>query len=460
MSGLRRRDLLRVAGGATALFPFLRRSAEAAPPTPRLVLLMQSNGTSPGNFWPTPIAAGTASTPTSRLMSPILAPLASDPTLAARMTVVKGLFNDAGGSGNGHDQGFAGLYSGYASGGTFTDPWGTGISIDQHLRKTLTFTEPFPTLHCGVLASDTPPFKSHRRSFSYTAARQQVPTEIDPYRLYARFFSAGSLPPPGVDATAYARDRLARRRSVLDLVKADLGRLRPQLPGLERRKLESHETALRELETRLGSTLAPPGTRPAQCSNVLGPAAADQGLDVLAEDNVPTLIRLMFDFMTLALACEMSRIVTFQFGNGGEKWYFRWLGINENSHDDIAHRDHGTDPAITEKVLKMNRWYAELVKHFARSLAAIPDGDGTLLDSSLVVWGNEMATGPHGMNDIPVVLLGRAGGRLRDTGRLVDGGAQDYRRLGTSLLHVMGLPATGFGEAPNCGAIAGLGVGS
>jgi hypothetical protein len=189
---------------------------------------------------------------------------------------------------------------------------------------------------------------------------------------------------------------------------------------------------------------------------VLGPAAADQGLDVLSEDNVPTLTRLMFDFLALALACQMSRIVTFQFGNGGEKWYFRWLGINENSHDDIAHRDHGKEPAITEKVLKMNRWYAEQVKHLARSLAAIPEAEGSLLDNSLVVWGNEMATGPHGMNDIPVVLLGRAAGRLPNTGRILDNGMQDYRRLGTSLLNLMGVSATGFGEAPTCGPVSGL----
>ena len=166
----------------------------------------------------------------------------------------------------------------------------------------------------------------------------------------------------------------------------------------------------------------------------------------------------MFDFMTLALACQLSRIITFQFGNGGEKWYFRWLGINENSHDDIAHRDHGVDAAVTAKVLTMNRWYAEQVKHLAASLAAVPDGDGTLLDNSLVVWGNEMATGPHGMKDIPVVLLGRAGGRLRETGRVVDAGEQDYHRLGTSLLNVMGVPAAGFGEAPSCGSVAGLGI--
>ena len=117
----------------------------------------------------------------------------------------------------------------------------------------------------------------------------------------------------------------------------------------------------------------------------------------------------MFDFVALALSCQLTRIVTFQFGHGGEKWYFRWLGINENSHDDIAHRDNGQDPAVTEKLLKINVWYAQQVARLARALDALPDGDGTVLDNSLVVWGNEMATGPHGMADIPVVLMGKAG---------------------------------------------------
>ncbi len=452
-----RRDLLRAAGGAAALFPFLGARAHAAlPPTPRLVLLMQSNGTSQGNFWPVPpVPAAPAATAADRLRSPILEPLVSLPGIGEATTVIKGLANLHGGAGNGHDQGFAGLYSGWKSHGLFHDPWGSGISIDQHLAQLLPMREPIPTLNCGVLASDTPPFKAHRRSFSYRASRQQLPTEIDPYRLYARFFSVGAAAGDSVDFVTAAKRRLARRQSVLDYVRADLAGLRPRLPNSERQRLGHHEDAVRSLERRLTATLSPNPDRPPRCGGVVAPADVTAGLDLREEANVPALIPLMFDFLALALSCQLTRIVTFQFGHGGEKWYFRWLGLDQNSHDDIAHRDNG-DPTVTAKLLRINRWYAEQVGYLARAFAAMPDGEGTLLDNSLIVWGNELATGPHAMNDLPVVAIGGAAGRLPGGGRLVDAGPQDYHRLGCSLHNIMGVPATGFGEVPDCGPIVGL----
>jgi hypothetical protein len=440
-----RRDLLRVGGACATLFPFLRAGAAAAAPVaPRLVLLMQSNGTGQPSFWPT--------TPGS-LASPILTEIVKDPALAAKTTVIKGLLNDAGGSGNGHDQGFVGLYSGWRSMGSFNDPYCPGISLDQYLVNQLNPGEPFPSLNCGVLASDTPVFKPHRRSFSYTGPKTQVPTEVDPYRLYARFFAVGPAPAPGEDVVAAAKRRLARKQSVLDYVTDDLASLRGRVGAADVRKLEDHATGLRQLEKVLTATLLPDPNRPPRCAAVRGPAT---GLDITAEDNVPALIDVMFDFLALALSCQLTRIVTFQFGNGGEKWYFRWLGINKNSHDEIAHRDTGMDPQAAAYVLQMNVWYAQKVARLAKALDAIPEGEGTALDNTLVVWGNELATGPHGLTDIPVVLLGKAAGRLKRTGVLVDQGPQDYRRLGTSLLNIMGMPATGFGEATTCGPIQGL----
>jgi hypothetical protein len=475
-----RRQLLRATGAAGLLFPFLRPGrASALPPTPRLVLLMQSNGTLQRAFWPAvpappapePGATPPAPAPTVPLAgaggapaaaaapSPILAPIlagdgAGAGSLAAKTMVLRGLRNDAGGAGNGHDQGFTGLYSGYRSVGSFTDPWGAGISIDQTLRSTLTFSEPFPTLNCGVLASDTPPFKAHRRSFSYVGAGRQVPTDVDPYRLYARYFALGAA---GEDPVLAARRRLRRKSTVLDYAREDLRALRPALGKLDREKLDAHETTLREMEQRLGATLMPGPDRPAHCAAGGAAAALTEGLDVRAEDNAPRLTTLMFDFMALALSCQLTRVVTFQFGHGGEKWYFRWLGINENSHDDIAHKDTGnTHPAVVDKLLRINVWYAQQVAYLARALDRLPEGEGTVLDNTLMVWGNEVATGPHAMADIPVVLLGRAAGRIKNPGVLVDAGAQDYHRLGTTLLNVMGVPATGFGEEPSCGALAGV----
>jgi hypothetical protein len=446
--GMTRRQWLAATGACGLLSPFLRpRPALAAPPTPRLVLLMQSNGTSQANFWPAP-----GVTP---LTSPILDPILKDPLLAPNAIVVKGLSNSQGGAGNGHDQGFSGLYSGYKSVGTFADPWGAGISLDQILRQKLTFGEPFPTLNCGVLASDTPPFKTHRRSFSYTGLRQQVPTEVDPYKLYSQFFPAPPRGSRGEDPVTAAKRRLRQKQSVLDYVVGDLKSLRTGLGAGDRSKLDAHEASLREVERRLGATLLPEVPRPARCVGMSPPA---QGLDVTLEDNAPALVQLMFDFLAMALSCQLTRIVTFQFGHGGEKWYYRWLGINENSHDDIAHRDNGIDPVVTGKILKINVWYAEQVAMLARGLARIPEGEGTALDNTLIVWGNEIATGPHAMDDIPVVLLGKAAGRLKRSGYLLDQGRQDYQVLGTSLLNIMGVPATGLGEAPMCGPLPGLEV--
>ena len=217
------------------------------------------------------------------------------------------------------------------------------------------------------------------------------------------------------------------KQTVLDSVSQDLKALRARAGASDRMRLDAHETALREVERRLGATLSPDAGRPAHCAAV---AAPSEGLDLGAEDNVPALIPLMFDFLALALSCQLTRIVTFQFGNGGEKWYFRWLGINQNSHDDIAHRDDGRNADITAKVLAINIWYAQQVAYLARALARLPETDGTVLDNSLVVWGNEIATGQHVLENIPVVLLGKAGGRLKTTGAVIDQGPQDYHCLG------------------------------
>jgi len=456
-TGLTRRQWLRAGGAAGMLFPFLRRAARAAwPPPPRLVLLMQSNGTSQANFWPQPPGAPAPGLPPPAppgLASPILAPLVADPALAAKTTVIKGLCNKSGGAGNGHDQGFAGLYSGYRTVGTFADPWGAGISVDQLLRERLALNEPFPTLNCGVLATDTPVFKAHRRSFSYRGPRQQVPTEIDPYKLYAQMFPLAHATSAGEDPVAAAQRRLRAKRTVLDYVNEDLQALRTRVGAFDRDRLDAHAGSLRTLERRLSATLLPDAARPPRCA---APPAPTAGLDVTAEDAVQALAPLMLDLTALALTCGLTRVVTFQFGNGGEKWYFSWLGINQNSHDDIAHKDDGKTPAVTAKLLKMNGWYAGLVRDFVAALERIPEPGGTALDNSLVVWGNELATGPHTLDDIPVVLLGKAGGRLKRTGYLVDQGPQDYHRLGTPLLNVMGVPALGFGEAPDCGTIAGV----
>lgn len=427
-----RRSLLK-AGSAFALFPWVRDALAQVAPAPKLVLLMQSSGTQQQSFWPR--AGFTA--------SPILAPIFANEELKSRTTAIRGLFNHGGGAGNEHDQGFAGLWTGRAPRGTFTEPWGDGPSIDQQLKKALTFSEPYPTLNTAVLASTSPLFKPHRYSFSYVGARQQVPAQIDPWKLYAAMF-APTL--GGKDA----QQRLLQKKTVLDFVRADLKSLKPGLPAAERAKLEAHETALREMEHRLELSLVERSGD--ACRR---PAVPSERVDLLTETNVPVLAGLMFDFITLALGCGLTRIVNFQWGQSGDRWRFNWLGLDENSHDDIFHRDNGSDPGVTEKSLRIHKWYGDQVASLLTRMHAFKGANGSLLDESLVVWGNEMATGPHGMDQIPIVMFGSAGGRLA-TGRVVDRGPQTYHRLGTSVLNLFGVKADGFGEQPTCGPISGL----
>ena len=452
-----RRTLLRAAG-ATLLVPtFLKQAfAQSVPKTPSLVLMLQTNGTHQPSFWPTG----------STYTSPILGTMLADPIVGPKTTLIKGInLNKIGNpGGNGHDWGWHGFYSGYdnisASGGQF----GGGPSLDQVLIKKVQFPTPFKNIHCGVTAANYQIINAGRASFVCEAAGLQVPCEIDIYALYTKVFgsitmSSGSAPTPA-DAQAAAR-RLAQRKSVLDSVATDLQTLEGRLGVAERAKVDVHLQAVRDFETRLSTMLAAgAATRPASCDTVapskLGVPSTGQG----NEANADTLFQLFMEFIANAIACNMVSIITFQAGRGGEHFHYAWLklpGMRPDFHNDIAHADTGTDMVAGQVMVGVAQYYASLVTTLAQRLAKFPQAGGkTALDNSLIVWGNELATGPHGINTYPIALVGGAAGKLKKTGYMLDVGAQPHQQLGCTIQNMMGVPATGFGAVPNCGMLPGL----
>ena len=107
-------------------------------------------------------------------------------------------------------------------------------------------------------------------------------------------------------------------------------------------------------------------------------------------------------------------------------------------------------------MIQISRWTAQQVAGFATRLEAIPEPEGgTVLDGSLVIWANENATGSHSMNNLPLVFLGRASGRLKQSG-LLSVGTQTHHQLCTSVLGLMGVTAAGYGSEPDCGPLSGL----
>jgi len=146
-------------------------------------------------------------------------------------------------------------------------------------------------------------------------------------------------------------------------------------------------------------------------------------------------------------------------GVAASSWRYDWLGIGTNSHDNIAHKDDGMTPVVTEQLTTIGRWHAEHVARLALALDALPSGSGngrTALDDTLIVWSNELATGQHSLVDIPVTLIGGGAGRVKPAGGLVDVGPQTYHRLGCTMLNAMGATSAGFGEEPSCGVLHGV----
>ena len=457
-----RRTLMRAAGSTLLLPTFLKHAfAQTAVTRPNLVLMMQTNGTHQASYWPT----GTAWT------SDILKGLLTDPVVGPKVTLIKNInLNKQGSpSGNGHDWGWHGLYSGFDNNGLNNG----GPSLDQILIGKLQFSNPFKNIHCGVIAENHSLINPGRASFSYATPTLQVPCETDIYALYTKVFGAVPATPAPAAATGTAANtaavtaatlRLAQRKSVLDAVASDLMTLEGRLGASERMKVDSHLTAVRDFENRLTGTLTTGGggpvSRPANCST-MKPSMAGVPLTTQAnEANANTLMHLFMEFIGNALACNMVGVLTFQFGRGGGHFHYQWLnlpGMPADFHDMAAHKDNGSDTTAASLMVGVGQYYALLLTELGQKLASFPQGDGkTALDNSLVVWGNELATGPHGINGSPIAFLGGAAGKLKRTGYMVDSGTQIHQRLGTTISNIMGDPIAGFGWVPNSGPFVGL----
>jgi hypothetical protein len=447
MSFSRRRLLQALAAipATAALARQLHAAPEAGALQPkRLVLLMQNNGTQQANFWPD-----------ASLHSPILNSLFTDPTngtdngLKGKTNVIKGVYVPAdanGTNGNEHDVGFARMFTGEKLTSVGGRPWGGGPSVDQILAHAWNVD----SLTLAVLASQIEPHPkpccSHRESFCYLGPATLKHPRTDPLSVYEYLFPSSS----GVAAS----DRLRLRQSVLDAVTGNLAEVSARLGPAERAKLDYHLTAIRDVEQRLPQRACP--AQPAPPPNYL---AIDPNAEVNVDTYIPQLVDNMIDLAVTALRCDFTRIATIQFGYGGGRWTFAWEGINLDCHANVAHldtSDAGSTPLNTDRVVLMNQYYASCVARLATALDAIPDGGGTLLDSTLVVWANELGRGDHNQENVPIVLIGGAGGAIPKGGRVIDAGRQPFNRLGCTILSVMGRECSGFGDLPTCGSFQGL----
>jgi hypothetical protein len=449
-----RRNLLRGGLAATAAIPLLearRVEGQTATPT-RLVVFHTPNGTRNNMFWPT----GTETDFTLPALTQPLEPHKAKLLFVKGITLCPALQNGAlGGTlGSEHARGAGGLLTGrplnsgseFESFGNTTSGWGSGQSIDQYLVDRLMPPTPHKSLQVGVHVRDS----EVRARISYKASNQPIPPREDPQDVFMTLFR--DTMPGGMTDAAFERLR-TQRKSVFDLSKAETERLMGLIGREDRDKLDAHITAMRDVEDRLLAMPAPGDPTGGDCT-----PPTMREVDLAVDEEYATAGDLQMDLVAAALACDQTRIVTFQWSYAESEHLFQFLSVSGNHHG-ISH-DFGSSGANFEAYNKIQTWYAEQVARFLTKLDSIPEGDGTLLDNTLVLWGSEIGESTsHDLSLMPYVLAGKAGGKIR-TGRYLDysNARKDSNQLLVSIAHAMGADdLTAFGDPSGAtGPLAGL----
>lgn len=421
----RRRFLSRlgVAAAASPFVPLLNASGQEGAPK-RLVLFFTPHGT----IWNAWKPKGTE---TDFTLGPILAPLERH---KKKLVVLAGLEIKAPGVGAPHTKGPPLLWTASplleeqtfiradGSGGRYFG-WNSGPSVDQVIAKVVGGRTPYRSLELGVRSGGNHPGSR----MIYTGPRQPVPPEPSPYAAVDRLFAAGGK---GFDQLR------AERKSSIDLLKAELDALKPRAGRDDRAKLDAHLESIRAIETRLD----------VMPSGVCTPPMVGTRMDHNAAANVPTMFDRQMDILAAALACDLTRVASLQYRVGeNDNDRYTWLEIAHEGHHLIT---HATDDNVAEvaNMTKIYAWYADRFAYLLDRLDSVREGNGTLLDNSLVVWGSELGKGnSHAFVNTPFVLAGGGAGAVK-TGRFLDHTRVEHNRLLVALCNGMGLPdVTSFG---------------
>lgn len=432
-----RRRFLKGIGGVTVALPFLEtlhaKKAWAAPPNRPIysVYMRQGNGVQqaygssaePERFWPRNLGA---------VSNASLMGLDSDRAigeLAAygdRLLLVRGCNHPFPPNGCGHSAGGAMcLTASSHTGGTSTDTASYGISVDTRVAQSVhPGTDPL-TLMSG---------KSNgyvAEVLSYRAPLDRRPAEHNPYNVYLDFF-AGDATPEVVNALATQRNR------VNDLVRDEMQMLMGlDLSSSDRTRLTLHFDAIQDLEAQMACQ-----GLPSELVTELG----EVQYDAESNDRLEQVARLHSRLIALAFACDLRRVATLQVGHGNDSTKFTIDGQVQNTFHRISHRIDGDgsegDPIPNADYLhhQIDRIHARIFKHLLDRLDEQQTVAGyNLLDDSVALWTNDLATGPpHGNNNLPHVIAGSGGGFLRQ-GQYIDAGGTTNNHFLSTLVNAAGV---------------------
>ncbi len=418
----------------------------------RMAVLYMANGVRP-DAW-TPKGAGS-----DFELSPILQPLAAHKD---DLLVLTQLWNAASDTGDGHYV----KTGGFLTGTTITRTTGAslssnGISMDQLCAQKIGNFTPLPSLELGI----EPPATGVDANVGYTQLygahiAWRTPTsplskEINPRLAFDRIFRPKTA--PGDRAAAAARDK-----SVLDLVLEDAKSLQRRLGAEDQARLDEYLESVRSVEKRIewdiqrqkATVMEDPLARAA--IEELGrrvDAYSDPARVSERKGDHTEHVRLMLDLIALSFWTDSTRVATFMFGNAVSSRSFAFMGQGFGGHHQTSHHENKGDKL--EQYQRINTWHIEHYAYLLDKLKSIREGEGTVLDNSMILFGAGMRDGnAHNPRNLPIVLAGRGGGTLATGRHLQYEKNTPLTNLYRSMLSRMGTPVDGF--ADSTGELKGL----
>jgi hypothetical protein len=416
---LSRRTVLRGAGTALALplldamIPALRadRLTDAAP-VRRLGFVFYTLGVNVDRWRPKGEGAGYR-------LSEALAPLAPH---KSKFLVISGLSSDPDRTKSGfHDRALTSFMTGVE---LQRGKVHVGISVDQVAAKVLGKETQFASLELST------EYNGEFGGVSYSSATTPLPFEPNPRRVFERLFGDGGK----IDPVASA-ERRAADQSSLDTVTERISELKARLGPSDRRKLDEYTQSIRDIERRIRVATE---KKPVELPDLTRPAGIP--------DSWPEHVKIMFDLQALALQADLTRVWTFMTAREASSMTFPHLGITMGHHE-ISH--HNFEPDKLDALAKINVNQSELFAYFLNRLESIKEGNSTLLDHSLILYGSDLSVPTvHSQHDLPIVLAGGAAGRIAG-GRYVvfPGDTTPLTNLYLTMLDKVGVPTEKLGDS-------------
>ncbi|MEP6714147.1 MAG: DUF1552 domain-containing protein [Terriglobia bacterium] len=317
-----------------------------------------------------------------------------------------------------------------------------GISFDQIVANQIGKKTRFPSLELGMEDArqagdcDSGYSCAYTNNLAWRSETQPLPPTLDPRALFERLFGTG------VPMTPAEKARQSKyRRSILDFVTDDTHKLETTLGPTDRRKLDEYLSSIREVERQLEH---------AEKDNSQVDPHMEKPYGIPAD--FAEHFKLMSDMVAIAFQADQTRIVTFLMTHEGGSRPYREIGIPDGHHPLTHHRNQ---PELMEKVRKINEYHVKQFAGFVEKMKATKEGDRTLLDNSMLVYGAGLADGnQHLHEDLPTIIVGKGGNYIKSGRRLVTRRETPMCNLYLTMMDRMGVNVEHFGDST--GRLEGL----